>query len=81
MIPRSLRPALVALALGLTLAGCGVKGPLDTPVERRQAIPGTIEDKAARNPPKGKDGKPVSPPTMPGPRPTSQSFPLDFLLN
>ncbi len=81
MIHLLLRTSVMVLLLSLPLAGCGIKGPLDTPVSRRQATPGTPEDQMARHPPKGEDGKLTPVPTKPLPTPAAKSFPLDFLLN
>lgn len=73
--------ALALVVLSLSLASCGRRGPLDTPVSYEQALPGTPEAQAAAHPPIGPDGKPVPVPVLDGPQPAARSFPLDPLLN
>jgi predicted small lipoprotein YifL len=72
--------ALVIFAIAAALAGCGRRSALDTPFTAEEAMPGTPQDQAARNPPRDKDGRPIQPETKPGPTPAMRSFPLDPLL-
>ena len=63
---------IAAILIGLALAGCGRKGPLDLP-------PGAAVSDPAGNPPRlGPNGEPVAAAPQPPPRRTTV---LDPLLN
>ncbi len=77
---RSLAPLLIVAALAAGLTACGRRSALDVPQTLEQALPGTPQDGAARNPPRDAEGRPMEPGRLPAIRPMTDRFVLDPIL-
>lgn len=71
----------VALLLGLVLAACGKKSPLEYPLSYEQITPVTEEGRKAFDPPRDAEGRPIEPKSQRGPVPLVKSTPFDVILN